>query len=217
MKNTAANLVLLLTCLAVMLTICCLSPSTFGQTNSGEKTQTAACIAIVTPTLEGTIGSAAETANQIRELMASYLKGPSIKVVLLEAKLPSQAAEEAKQKDCQPILISSMTRKPGNNHGLMKALGRGAAASSWSIPYGGSTGGALAHAGTAGGLQAASALAEQTKAKDEVRLEYKLISSGGETLFGPKTEQQVAKSDGEDLVTPLVTRAAQAILGRAGK
>ena len=76
---------------------------------------------------------------------------------------------------------------------------------------------ATARAGAVGGLQAVSSLAESTKAKDEVRLEYKLQSADGQTEFGPKTETQTAKTDGEDLLTPVVTRAAEAIVSRKPK
>jgi hypothetical protein len=198
--------------LIVLITMAFFAELSLGQANTAPTSKSPSCISIVTPTLEGATGNAAEAANGVRELMASYLKGPSTNVVPLEAKLASQAAEEAKQKNCEPMLVFSMSRKPGNNHGLIKALGRGASASSWSIPYGGSTGSAMAHAGAASGLQTASALAEQTKAKDEVRLEYKLLSADGQVQFGPKTERQVAKTDGEDLVTPVITRAAETIV-----
>jgi hypothetical protein len=199
--------------LIVLITMAFFAELSLGQANTAPASKSPSCISIVTPTLEGATGNAAEAANGVRELMASYLRGPSTNVVPLEAKLASQAAEEAKQKNCQPILVFSLSRKPGSNHGLVKALARGAGASAWSIPYGSSSGSAMAHAGAASGLQTASELAQQTKTKDEVRLEYKLMSADGQVQFGPKTERQVAKTDREDLVTPVVTRAAEAIIG----
>jgi hypothetical protein len=49
-----------------------------------------------------------------------------------------------------------------------------------------------------------------------MRLEYRLQSAGGEVQFGPKSERQTAMADGEDLLTPVVRRAAEAIVTRAG-
>ena len=171
------------------------------------------CIAIVAPTVQGMSGSAVDAASGLRDLIARYLNGPSLKVVSLDALLPSQAAGEAKQKGCEPLLFVTLTRKSGGR-GLAKALGSAAGASSWRVPYGGSAASAAAHAGAAGGLQAASSIAQSTKAKDEVRLEYRLESAGGQVQFGPRTETRSATADGEDLLTPVVMRAAEAIVSR---
>ena len=54
------------------------------------------------------------------------------------------------------------------------------------------------------------------KSKDELRLEYRLQSASGRIQFGPKTETQKAIADGEDLLTPVVMRAAEAIVTRKG-
>jgi len=173
------------------------------------------CIAIVTPDVKGMPGNAADAAASVRDLIAKYLNGPSLKVVSLEALLPSQAVGEAKEKGCEPLLFITLTRKSGGR-GLAKALGQAAGASSWRVPYGGSAASAAANAGAAGGLQAASSIAQSTKAKDEVRFEYRLQSASGQIQFGPKTETQTAKTDGEDLLTPVVRRAAEAIVARNG-
>ena len=171
------------------------------------------CIAIANPALEGLPGNAVEAANGVRDLFVSYLTGPSVKVVALDAKLPSLAAEEAKQKSCEPLLFVTVRRKT-NNHGFFKALGQAAGTSSWSLPGGSTAASATARAGAAGGLQAASSMAQSTKAKDEVSLEYRLQSADGQMQFGPQTERRTAKTDGEDLLTPLVEHAAEAIISR---
>jgi hypothetical protein len=172
------------------------------------------CIAIISPTLQGTPGNAAEAANGVRELFASYLSGPSAKVVALEAKLPSQAREEAGEKGCEPLLFITVTRKTSSGHGILKALGHGAAASSWRLPGGSTAASTTASMGAAVGLQAASSMAASTKNKDEMRLEYRLELANGQVQFGPRTETQTAKTDGEDLLTPVVARAAEAIVTR---
>ncbi len=155
-----------------------------------------------------------DAAKGLADLMASYLQGPSTKAVVLEAKLPSLAAEEAKQKGCEPLLIASLHRKTGS-HGFMKALSQAAGSASWNLPYGGSTASSVARAGTAAGLQTVSSMAQSTKARDEISLEYSLQSADGQVQFGPRTERQKAKADGEDLLTPVVMRAAEAIISSA--
>ena len=51
---------------------------------------------------------------------------------------------------------------------------------------------------------------------DEMKLEFRLQTAAGQTQFGPKTESQKASVDGEDLLTPIVMRAAEAIVTRKG-
>jgi hypothetical protein len=174
-----------------------------------------ACIAVVLPEVEGLPGNAADVAGGIRDLIVTYLTGPSLKVVPLESRLPSQAVEEAKQKACEPILFAMARRKSGGGR-FAKAFGQAAGASSWYLPGGGSVASATARAAAAGGLQAVSSLAGSTKANDEMHLEYRLQSTAGQVQFGPKTETQKASADGEDVLTPVVMRAAEAIVTRKG-
>jgi hypothetical protein len=199
--------------LAIAMATLMIEPTLLAQSRHDEPSHQR-CIGIVTPTVEGVPGSSTDAAKAIGDLMASYLQGPSIRAVVLEAKLPSQAAQEAKQKGCEPVLFVALKRKSGGNRTLMQALGRSANASTWSLPIGSSAGSAVARAGATAGLQAVSSIAESTKAKDEVRLEYRLQSAAGQVQFGPKTEHQTAKADGEDLLTPVVMRVAEAIVNR---
>jgi hypothetical protein len=173
----------------------------------------ASCIAIVMPTVQGIPGNAEEAASGVRDLIMKYLTGPSVKLVALESRLPSQAADEAKAKGCEPVLYAGVTRKTGGGR-FAKALGQAAGNSAWFLPGGSTAASAAARAGAAAGLQTASSLAASTKAKDAMRLEYRLQSSAGQVEFGPKTESQTASADGEDLLTPIVMRAAEALVTR---
>jgi hypothetical protein len=49
-----------------------------------------------------------------------------------------------------------------------------------------------------------------SRSKDELTLKYRLESGSGAVL-AEKSEKQKAKSDGEDLLTPVVQRAAEAV------
>jgi hypothetical protein len=178
----------------------------------GEQSSQSRCIAIVSPQIDGTPGSVVDASNGVRDLLVSYLQGPSTKTVVLEARLAIQAAEEAKQKGCEPLLITSLHRKAGSGRTFMKAMGRAAGTASWNLPYRGSAASAVARAGTSAGLQTVSSLAQSTKARDEVSLEYRLVSADGKVQFGPKTERRPAKADGEDLLTPIVAHVAETIV-----
>jgi hypothetical protein len=173
------------------------------------------CIAIVMPVVQGVPGNALDAASGVRDLIAGYLSGPKSKVIALEARLQSQAIDEAKEKGCEPLLFVTVTHKSGGK-GFLKALGKGAGASSFYVPGGGTVAAVAARAATAAGLQTASSLAASTKARDQIRLEYRLQSATGQIELGPKTEEQTAKVDGEDLLTPVVSRAAEAIVARMG-
>ena len=171
------------------------------------------CMAIALPTVQGIPGNGPEIAGGIRDLVAGYLLGPAVKVVSLAAKLPSQSVEEAKQKACETMLYLTLTKKSGGGR-LTKALGQAAGTSAWYLPGGGTAASATARAAASVGLQTASSLAASTKAKDEVRLEYRLQSPDGHVQFGPRTESQTATVDGEDLLTPVAMRAAETIVTR---
>jgi hypothetical protein len=174
------------------------------------------CLSLMMPEVHGVPGNAEEASSGVRDLMSKYLAGPSFKLVPLESRLPSQAAAEAKEKACEPILVTSLTRKSGGGR-LTRALGQAAGASSWYMPGGGTAASAAARVGAQAGLQTAASLAASTKAKDEMTLEYRLQSAAGDVRFGPKTETQKASIDGEDLITPIVTRMAEAVVAREEK
>jgi hypothetical protein len=42
-------------------------------------------------------------------------------------------------------------------------------------------------------------------------IQYRVTTADGAAVLGPKSDSQKANADGEDLVTPLVTRAAEAV------
>jgi hypothetical protein len=178
-----------------------------------QRSTDAGCVAIVQPITEGLPGKAADVAGGVRDLMAGYLAGSSLKVVALESPLPSQAVVEARQKDCDLLLYLKLTRKTGGGR-LAHAFGRAAGSAAWALPGTGSLAGTAGRIATSAGLQTAASLAESTKASDEAKLEYRLQSTSGEVQFGPKSEHQKASVDGEDIVTPVIARAAEAIVSR---
>jgi hypothetical protein len=171
------------------------------------------CIAIVLPSVTGVDGNATDVAAAARELFAAYLTGPSLRAVSLEARLVTQAVEEARQKGCGQILVTSLSRKRGGN-GLGRALGQAAGTAAWYVPGVGGTAGMVARGAVIAGAQAVSSLAQTTKAKDELRLDYKISPLDAAAAAKAETLKAKAASDGEDLLTPLVEKASEAVAGR---
>lgn len=172
------------------------------------------CVGLPLPTLRGADGSASDLAGGLRDLVSSFLKGPSLRTVALDARLPDQALEEAQTQGCGSVLTITVTRKRGGG-GLGRMLGDAAGAAAWHMPYGGSSATSTAVRDVAiAGTAAVSSVASNTKAKDELQIEYRLASAAGATLRDGKDGAK-ASADGEDLVTPLVERMAGAVAAAA--
>jgi hypothetical protein len=170
----------------------------------------APCVAIVLPSVEG-VDDSTTVAMSVRSLLQSYLTGPTLRSVALDAKLPSQANEEAIQKQCTKVLTVSLARKAGGNgKSKVATAAQAAGAAAGYIGVGGGIG-EIAAAGAAAGAQAIGTLASNTRAKDEMRIEYRVITVDGAQILAPKTESRKAQSNGEDIVTPLVEHAAGAV------
>ena len=169
-----------------------------------------ACVALLLPSVEG-VDDATAVATSVRSIFESYLTGPSLKSVLLDAKLASQASEEAKQKGCTKILTVTVERKAGNN-GPSK-LSSVARAAETTAAYGPlpNYGASVAAGAARGGAEAVADVAYNTRAKDEVTIGYKVVTADGATLLPLKSISKKAKSNGEDLLTPLIAKASDAV------
>jgi hypothetical protein len=171
-----------------------------------------ACVALVMPSATGIDGDATAFASSMRDLFASYLSGPSLRAVNLESRLASQAIEEARQKECDHVLLTKIARKRDAGGGWGRALGQAAGtAAYYGIPYGVGVGAAVARGAAVAGAHAISTLAATTRAKDEVTLEFRLGTVDTVLRASPRAQKAKAKSDGEDLLTPLVEKASESI------
>jgi len=169
-----------------------------------------ACVALLLPTVEG-VEDATSVATSVRSSFESYLTGPSLKSVLLEARLASQAAQEANQKECLKILTVTINRKASGGGGnKLGALAHVAGSTAAYIPVP-NYGTAAAIGAARGSAEALANVASSTHAKDEITIGYRVTTADGATLLPQKTDKAKAKSDGEDLLTPLIARAADAV------
>jgi CheY-like chemotaxis protein len=175
-------------------------------------------IGIVTPKAQMTGSDAARAAEALRNTFAKYLNGPTIEVVALTARMPSQALEEAKGSGCDYVLHTSLTHKKGGGGGGMfgKALGNIAGAAVGHIPIN-TAGDAAARSAAITGIYTTANIAGSVKAKDELTLDYKLEATDAAKPGVAKVEKAKAKSDGEDVLTPLIEKAAESIVAATKK
>ncbi len=191
--------------------LCSVSPAS-AQAAGSAADSSQACIAIVMPSATGVEGDATQFSNSLRDLFASYLTGPSLRAVNLDARLSSQAIEEARQKDCGFVLLTTIARKRDDGNGWGRALGQAASSAAYyGIPYAGGTAAAAARGAAVAGAHAISTMATTTRAKDEVTLTFRVGTVDTVMRTSPKTEKAKAKNNGEDLLTPLVEKASESI------
>ena len=180
---------------------------------AAQQTSAAARICLAPASAQMATGNTAAAINAVRETFTSFLTGPSLAVTPLTARLASQTREEARQAGCPYVLFTSVKHEHKQGSGLLgRAAGRAVENGAWSAASGASsTVGRVAASAAAGAASAAAwDVASSVKTKDELTLTYRLEKADGSALV-EKTDKRKAKSDGEDLLTPLVEQAAQAI------
>lgn len=177
-----------------------------------------ACIGVIVPAVKGGEGNAAQAAEAAQGLLVDYLGGPSLKVVPLEARLAAHGLEEARLKACERVLIVTLTRKSSGGGGsrLGRIVGQAGSTAAWHLP-GGSAGAAAARSAAAASSRAVEELAQGTRAKDEMRIEWRLVAAEDGRLAGSGSDKAKADSDGEDLLTPLVHTMAETIVALPGR
>lgn len=169
----------------------------------------------------GSVGdgmSAADLAAAVQNTLADYLKSPSVELVQLEAKLPSQVDAEARQKECDFVVYANVSHKKGGGFG-----GFGGMFSKVMAPAVGQVG--IGHTGSVAGnvagqvattaIVSAGTMSASVKQKDELTLDVKVQALGNASPTTVRQFKSKAKSAGEDIITPVVEQAAQMILDSA--
>jgi hypothetical protein len=163
--------------------------------------------------------NAAELATAIQNSLNQYLKAPNIEIVPLEAVLPAALEAEAKQKECDYVIYANVAHKKGSGGGFGKAFSGVIAPTVGRIGIGhtGSVAGNIAGQVATAAIVSAGTMAANVKAKDEVTLDVRLQAPGNATPATSKQLKAKAKADGEDILTPMIEQAAQAILDVGAK
>jgi hypothetical protein len=163
----------------------------------------------------------------IRNVEVALMNGPAIEIAALEAHVPLQLQAEAQQKQCDYILHSSVNVKHSTSGSFGKLMKLGSTAASFTpvgmMAKGMGTVVAAQAAGAAASQMAAQQAQQQAlsqlagfngqiKSKDDVTVEYELIAAGQTTPVLQNTLKGKAKSDGEDVLTPLLQQTANSVV-----
>jgi hypothetical protein len=174
--------------------------------------------------------AAADYGTPIRNAIIFVMNGPAVEITALDARLPIQVQAEAQQKQCDYILFSGVTVK--HSGGGFGSFMKKAGPMTSMIPMagmGGGMGGAIAGQAAGMAAQAAAQAAQQQamnqlatfngqiKSKDDVSIEYHLFPTGQDKARVENSLKGKAKSDGEDVLTPLIQQAANTILTEVTK
>jgi hypothetical protein len=163
-------------------------------------------------------GSSTDGATAVRETLGSYLTGPTLAVAPLTARLASQVREEAKQASCGHIVFTSMKLERNKSGGGLfgKIVGEAVQSSAYELRgrAGSTAGRVVAGAAASAAAEAARNFATNVKTRDELTFDWRLETLDG-AVVTKNSAKSKASSDGQDLLTPMVERAAEAIAGAA--
>ena len=195
-----------------------------GAAAGAQEAAPAVRIGIVLPKAQlghGTAGQ--DVAAPVRQLIMSYMAGPVLELVPLEARIPAQIEAEARAQSCTHVLYTNVEQKKAGKGagGFLSKMGPAAAM----LPGVGALGGAASSIAAGAASQAIMTAATQAaqqqamdtltqaqagtvKAKDEVTLHYQFVTVGGGKPVLEATLTAKAKQDGEDLLSPLVEQLA---------
>ncbi len=166
----------------------------------------------------GSVGegvTANDLAAAVQNTLGDYLKRTDVEIVILEAKLAGALENEAKQKDCDFFLTATVShKKGGGGFGFGKILGQ--AVGQTGIGHTGSTAGNIAGQVATNTIVSAGQASANVKPKDEITLDLNMKQLGGAAVL-TKQFKAKAKSAGEDIISPVVEQAAQAIVDSAKK
>jgi hypothetical protein len=145
--------------------------------------------------------NAQDLAATIKNTLAANLKSPKIEIVQIEAQMPSEIDAEAKTKECDYVIYANASHKKGGGFGVFSKI---APVIGSVIPSTGATSAVATQS-----IYTAASMSQNIKAKDEISLDVKLNQNGAAVVS--KQVKAKAKSDGEDIISPLVEQVAQAI------
>lgn len=192
------------------------SSTTTSRTNDPPKGEGVIRIGVVTPRVTSAgsgIGGNSE-ANSLRTTFNSFLAGSNIETIDLKARLEGLAITEAQRRQCDFVLYTTLVRKRAGS-----SSGGGGPMSSIMGNVGGGGGVGTKIPGsktvkdvTSEAARVSSTLASFARANDEVTFEYKLVTSAGAKPVAGKSTKAKVKNDGEDVLTPMIESAAQAIV-----
>jgi hypothetical protein len=173
----------------------------------------------------------ADYSTPIRNAMVALMSGPAVEIAALDSHIAMQLQAEAQQKQCDYVLYSSVAVKRATSGGFGKFMKMASPVASMT-PVGMMAHGVGSAAAATAASAAASAAAQaaqqqaisqlaafngQIKSKDDVSVQYQLVQTGQTAPVVQNSLQGKAKSDGEDVLTPLLTQTATTVLTQVSK
>jgi hypothetical protein len=172
----------------------------------------------------------ADYSTPIRNAMILLMNGPAVEIAALDSRVAMQVQAEAQQKQCDYILYSSVAVKHPQSSGFGKFMKMGGTMAQMT-PMGAMAhgmGGVMAASAASAAASAAAQSAQQQamnqvmsqlsgfngqiKQKDDVTVQYQLTQTGQSAPLVQNALQGKAKSDGEDVLTPLLQQTANTVL-----
>jgi hypothetical protein len=153
-------------------------------------------------------------AGQVMTIATSYLQAPTVETISLRARVPAAANAEAKALDCDDILILSLARKSAKSKsgllGMSRHLPIGIIPGIGGIAQ--STGGVIATEAATMAAGAAASIASSIQPKDTVTFDYSLTSVKSGSAVVANKVAATAKQAGEDVITPMMSAMATAMM-----
>jgi hypothetical protein len=171
--------------------------------------------------------ASADYSTPIRNAEVALMSGPAIEIAPLDSHIAMQLQAEAQQKQCDFVLFSAVAVKHSSG-GFGKFAKMGGMAASMT-PVGMMSKSMAGAAAASAAAQVAARTAQQQamnqlanfngqiKSKDDVTVQYQLVATGQSAPVAQNSLKAKAKSDGEDVLTPLLQQAATDVLGVASK
>jgi len=154
--------------------------------------------------------NAGNLAGAVQTTLTEKLKAPNVEAVPIQATVLNQIEAEARQKECDYLVYTTVTHKKGGGGFGSVFSSQAAQIAANTVGYGSATAGVAANAAT-------SAVVADVKPKDELTVDVRLEKPGAGYPAFSKQFKGKAKSAGEDIVTPPTTQAAQALIEAATK
>ena len=148
-----------------------------------------------------------QLALAVQNTFIENLKATNIEAIPIEGTGGIQA--EAQQKECDYLVFANVSHKKGGG-GFGSFMNSAAGKVASNVGYGSGTAAVVAT-----NAVVAATVAQNIKAKDEMTLDVRLERPGATSPTFAQQYKGKAKSAGEDIITPLVQQAAQAMLAAA--
>ncbi|HEX8246541.1 MAG TPA: hypothetical protein VF599_00025 [Pyrinomonadaceae bacterium] len=152
----------------------------------------------------------------IQNSLLEYLKSPDVEIVVIEAKLPTAIEAEVKEKAIDYLISATVSHKKGS--GGLGMFGKIAPVLGQVAPMagiGGSVAGQIAGSVATTAIVTAASMSQNVKAKDSIELNVSMQRASDKSVVLTKQFKDKAKSNGQDIITPLIEQTAQAVIDAA--